>query len=223
MVPRGAILPSGHSVARCRVSHKPDGSEAAVKNLRYLTRQRSAQQRFGVPLGFFLAVALAADPGPSAQSKWRLEPGDPLPPLVGADIAGNPVTFDFRSQDRPTVVYSIAPFSKYVSANEKRFAALVKQAHSRFRFVVLIPEHNPRTADYIAQIRSGWGDANVVVITDVSKALYHSMFLGAYPTTFVVSPTSAILRTFMGAYDENSLSARPGDIEAFFGVTLPRS
>lgn len=182
---------------------------------------RLARPLVSIPIGFLVVVMLAVPQLGRAQAKWRLEPGDSVSPLRGADLAGKPITFDFAAQDRPTVVYSIAPFSKYVTANEARFASLVKQARSRFSFVVLIPEHDPRVATYIKDIRDGWGDVKVVVITDVSRALYRGMFLGAYPTTFVISPGSKVLRVFMGAYDDQSLSARPNDIEAYFDIRLP--
>jgi hypothetical protein len=121
------------------------------------------------------------------------------------------------------VVYVITPFGAFVERNERNFATLVRQRGTKYRFIVLAPApaHNKRLPEYIAAMRPSWGATPVEVICDVPDQLRQSLNLFGYPDTIVVAPTGRVIRNFNGAYSDDSLSARPADIEAFFQIKLP--
>jgi hypothetical protein len=152
--------------------------------------------------------------------------GTAIPELQGYDLQGLAVTVNYGSVGKPTVLYTSMP-SHFVLMNEANFAALVRQASSKFRFVVIA--HNPSASPlldfpaYVKRIRPTWGTASVEVVRDISlsREQVTALGLGGHPQTLVVSEQGRLVRAFSGAFLPNNCAARPADVEAFFAVKLP--
>lgn len=181
----------------------------------------------------YLAIVIAASGlGVSATTeRWPQAPGPAvgtiMPELRGYDLDGIAVTITYAHVGRPTVIYNVLP-SPFVYRNEVNFSELVRQAGSRFRFVVLSYNPSPHPfredfAAYIARAKLTWGETPVEIIRDVplSRAQVNSLGLGGYPHTLVVSEESRIIKVFAGAYAPIGSFARLSEVEQFFGVKLP--
>lgn len=175
-------------------------------------------------VGALLAATVVLQSGRPQAPRFSLQEGDEVPRLVGLDLAGRPISIDYTASTRPTVVYVITPFGHFVDRNEPAFAALVRQASGRYRFVLLAPNPaaNKRLSEYVTKVRPQWGKAEVLIVRDITPELKEDMLLSAYPSTLVISPKARVLKNFQGAYTDDSLSAKPADLEGYFRVRLPR-
>jgi hypothetical protein len=150
-----------------------------------------------------------------------------MPALEGYDMDGLAVTITYANVGRPTVIYNVLP-SPFVYRNEANFSELVRQAGSRFRFVVVSynPAPHPLREDfarYIARVKPTWGDTPIQIVRDLSlsRAQVDSLGLGGYPHTLVVSEESRVIKVFAGAYAPTGSFAVLSEVEHFFGVELP--
>jgi hypothetical protein len=161
----------------------------------------------------------------SINKRGLLTRGESVPALKGFGVDGKVVTIDYRTQGKPTVVYVVQVVGGKIvgfgRTNEANFAAIVRQAGDRFKFVMLCPQDDGELLTYIATARAAWGTTPVTVVANVSEDLRQDMSLFAYPQTLVISVESRVLEAFQGAYTEQSLNAQPAVIERFFGVKLP--
>jgi hypothetical protein len=171
-----------------------------------------------------LLVMASALSAASLKQQFDLHPGDEVPPLTGLDELGRAIEVRYETSKVPTVLYVITPFGCWVERNDRNFATLVTSKQTSFRFVLLAPNRsaNARLGEYLAKERPKWGSTKVAVVKDVPDQVKRDYFLGAYPSTLVVSPNARVVRNFQGAYTDVSRSAKPVDIMSFFGIkSLP--
>jgi|SRR5687768_15165752 len=154
-----------------------------------------------------------------------LTKGDMVPPLRGFGINGTTVTVNYSSQSKPTVVYVVQVANGgargFGKINEANFAALVKQAGSRFHFVFVVPEDDGSLTRYVTTAKVEWGTTPVTIMANVPDDVRQAYSMFAYPQTIVISPEGKVLESFQGAYTPSSRSAQPEVIQRYFGVTLP--
>ena len=182
--------------------------------------------------GCLAMVIAAVGFGGSATTEGRPQAPGPavgtiMPDLQGYDLDGLAVTITYANVGKPTVIYNVLP-SPFVYRNEANFAELVRQARSRFRFVIVSynPSPHPLREDfaaYMARVKPTWGETPVPIVRDIplSRAQVNSLGLGGYPHTLVVSEESRIIKVFAGAYAATGSFAHLGEVETFFGVKLP--
>jgi len=172
-----------------------------------------------------VSTLVAVSPGKSrvlaqSRSKWTLAEGDSVPSVIlGRGRDGKPASFAFGSQGKPTVVYVISPFSPFVTANENRFASLMQQAGKKFSWLLLSPSEN-RFDAYFDKVRPTLPLLSMG-IAGIPPDVKAAMMLGGYPQTLVIDSNSRVLKNFMGAYDLDSISAKPHEINRYFGIKLP--
>ena len=163
-----------------------------------------------------LIVACAASLGLTTQQSTRvglLNAGESVPPLKGFGLDGMPVVIDFRQSAKPTVVYVVDEYeSAFVKRNEANFAALVKQAASRFMFVIVCPVDTGHLSAWVERTRPAWGGVPVAVVANVPTDLRDQWALFAYPQTLVISRESKVVENFKGAYTSSSQNAQPSVI-----------
>jgi len=170
-----------------------------------------------------LSVCVASAQG--INSRGLLNTGDTVSSLRGFGIDGKPLTIDFRSADRPTVIYVVkvtqGRITGFGKQNEANFAAIVAQAGSRFNFVFVVPDDDGGLTGYLREARTAWGGTPVTVLANVPDDVRQAYSIFAYPQTLVISPEGRVLESFQGAYTNDSLNAKPATIEKYFGIRLP--
>lgn len=184
---------------------------------------RSRIRILTVLLAFAGVSALAASQ--NLNTRDLLAKGDVVPSLRGFGIDGRPLTVNYSSQLKPTVVYVVQVANGgargFGKTNEANFAALVQQAGARFHFVLVVPEDDGGLVSYVATVKAGWGTTPVTIIANVPEDVRQAYSMFAYPQTIVISPEGRVLESFQGAYTASSRNAQPEVIQRYFGVTLP--
>lgn len=141
----------------------------------------------------------------------RLQVGDTLPALPAFGPDGQPTTLSATGDTRPTVFYTFSHTCPWCRRNQPAIAALTSQAGARFRFVGLCMARR-------ADCTPATGDAAIPTYSEIDARLAAQHGLGTVPQTVVVNPQGKVERVFRGAY----VGANQHDVEAYFGVQLPK-
>ena len=134
-----------------------------------------------------------------------------MPSFIAKDVNGSPGVIDYRSQDKPTVLYIFAPDCDACQRNLSNIKALSEAARANYRFVGLSLTTD-KLADYIRQ-----NNFSFPVYTELPFFTTTTYKLGGTPQTIIVSTEGRVLKDWMGSY-EGFLEQ---EVEAFFQVQLP--
>jgi hypothetical protein len=145
------------------------------------------------------------------RTERQLKIGELLPSFVAKDVNGSPGVIDYRSQDKPTVLYIFTPDCDACQRNLANIKALSNASREAYRFVGLSLT-NDKLADYTRR-----HDFAFPVFTDLPFFTTTTYKLGGTPQTIIVSREGRVLKDWMGSY-EGTLQQ---EVEAFFQVQLP--
>jgi peroxiredoxin len=145
------------------------------------------------------------------RAERELKNGELLPSFIARDANGSPGVVDYRSQDKPTVLYIFAPDCDACQRNLSNIKALSDASRVNFRFVglSLTPD---KLAEYIRQ-----NNITFPIYTELPFFTTSTYKLGGTPQTIIVSKEGRVLKNWMGSF-EGTLEQ---EVEAFFGVDLP--
>jgi peroxiredoxin len=158
-------------------------------------------------LNVYLGVRLTSVVG-NIPSPVRI--GEELPPLSGKGPQGTPVTVDYESSSRPTVLYIFTPACKWCTENYQQIRTLIRLKSPEYRFIAVSLQRDG-LEEYMRQY-----PLDVELLYDIPDALAARYGLGPVPQTLVISPKRTLLASWIGTYAE----PRVAGIERFFAFNF---
>lgn len=140
----------------------------------------------------------------------ELEAGTRVSTLIGADLAGHPLSVTYPSNMR-TVLYVFSPSCGWCERNQPSVQSLARFLRGRARFLG------------VSLDREGLFDWTLIqkpefdIITDLSYRAPLTYQFKSTPMTAVITPSGTVEKVWHGAYVGKTLS----EIEQYFGVSLP--
>jgi peroxiredoxin len=145
------------------------------------------------------------------RTERQLKIGQLLPSFAARDVHGSPGVVDYRSQDKPTILYVFVPDCDACHRNLLNIKALSDATRENYRFVGLSLTAD-KLPDYIKQ-----NNFSFPVYTELPFLMTSKYKLSGTPQTIIVSPEGRVLKNWMGSY-EGTLQQ---EIEDYFHVQLP--
>lgn len=142
----------------------------------------------------------------------ELTPGVRVPPLVGADPLGRPISIEYSTQVR-TVLYVFSPGCGWCERNEKSLQRLARALRGKFRFFAISLDREG-LLDWIHLQRPEYD-----IVTDLPYRAFLAYRFTSTPMTVVISPGGTVDRAWLGAYRSETVR----EIEKYFGVSLPQA
>lgn len=155
-------------------------------------------------------------PPPSPARRPLLPAGAQLHEVRGLNEAGEVVHLPLAGRSRATLLYVVTPSCVWCARNQDNFLRLVAERSGQYD-VVLASLTDIGFEGYLAALRARWDDADVQVLTSVSREDRDRLMLGATPQTLVIGTDGRVLRNWVGAYTEDTLI----DVENFFLLQMP--
>jgi hypothetical protein len=150
------------------------------------------------------------------QRRPILPAGAQLQEVRGLDEAGDVVRLQLAGAHRPTLLYVVTPACVWCTRNQANFIKLAEERSGQYT-MVLVSLTNTGFDDYVASLRPRWGDADVRVLSSLSREDRDRLMLGATPQTIVVGTDGRILQNWVGAYTDETLIG----VENFFLLQMP--
>ncbi len=144
-------------------------------------------------------------------SEGQLSEGDKVPSIAARDPQGRTAVLDYGGTNLPTVLFVIAPTCGWCTKNIMNMRTLAEKAGDRYRFVGLSLE-SEKLIDYVTGHK-----LNFPIYTDLPLFPTREYKLGGTPQTIVVSPQGVVMKTWSGAFAEETQK----DVESYFKVRLP--
>jgi hypothetical protein len=161
-------------------------------------------------------TAAPAAPATASPARASLAAGTRVPDLDGRSDRGDLVHVRLNGSERPTLLYVVSPRCVWCHRNEDNFLTLLRERGSEYN-VVLVSLTSAGLAAYVADLRTKWKDAQVQVVTEVSERTRAALMLDSTPQTIVVGPDGRVVKSWRGAYTQQTLVA----VENFFLVEMP--
>jgi len=146
-----------------------------------------------------------------AKAQGELTPGASFSEIKAVDWLGKPAVVEFRSSERPTVIYVFRPSCAWCERNSASFSELSRLVSAKYRVIglSLAEEGLP---DFVNR-----NHMKFAVYTGISAATVAQYHLGTTPETIVVSPAGTVLQDWRGAY----IGPLRTLVENFFGIAFP--
>jgi peroxiredoxin len=145
------------------------------------------------------------------RSESRLSEGDQVPSIAARDLQGRTAMLDYGGTNLPTVLFVITPGCEWCTKNIMNMRTLAEKAGDRYRFVALSLD-SEKLIEYVTGHK-----LNFPIYTDLPYAPTQQYKLGGTPQTIVVSPQGVVMKTWSGAFAEETQK----DVESYFKVRLP--
>lgn len=134
--------------------------------------------------------------------------GTHVPRLTGLTVRGAAGTYDYGTL--PTIVYYFSASCGWCERNWSNVKALEAGTQGRYRIVGVSAERTP--GSYLAE-RGLLFD----VYSELPEATRRAFRFSGTPQTVVVSPSGYVVKSWMGAYNEQLAK----ELSIYFGVALP--
>lgn len=134
-----------------------------------------------------------------------------VPPLVGTDVAGQPVSLTYSDTSQPTVLYVFSPGCGWCAKNHENTVALMEQLQTNFR-IVGVALSSEGLEDYLRR-----NPMNCPIVTNIDSQLVDTYRLGVTPQTIVVSTDGVVQRNWRGAYKDDYQR----QMQEYFQISLP--
>jgi hypothetical protein len=183
----------------------------------------SGPRLYGTVLTLLLLASLAVDVGLSVEvarlrnvvlrtkAEGSLQAGTSLADLSGFSPSGSPITVRLGGTSVPTLLYVFSPSCRWCARNMSNLKALQNGAGGRYRLVGVALSSNG-LKEHIAE-----HGLDFPIVANVDPKFVSRYHLGGTPQTILVSRTSRVIGSWMGAYD----SERKPEIERAIGIALP--
>ncbi len=145
------------------------------------------------------------------RSESRLSEGDQVPSITARDLQGRTAVLDYGGTNLPTVLFVITPACDWCTKNIMNMRTLAEKAGDRYRFVALSLDSEKLT-EYVTGHQ-----LNFPIYTDLPFGPLQQYKLGGTPQTIVVSQRGVVMKTWSGAFADETLK----DVESYFQVRLP--
>lgn len=145
------------------------------------------------------------------RSERQLSEGDQVPSIPARDLQGQTAVLDYGGTNLPTVLFVITPRCQWCTKNIMNMRTLVEKAGDRYRFVALSLDSEKLT-EYVTEHK-----LNLPIYTELPYGPLHQYKLGGTPQTIVVSPEGVVMKTWSGAFADETQK----DVESYFQVRLP--
>lgn len=167
-------------------------------------------------MGNVYFITRPPSPAPQSQQRPILPSGTQLGDLRGHSETGDEVQVQLVDSDRPTLLYVVTPSCIWCTRNRDNFLKLAAERSGQYN-IVLLSLTNAGFPPYVDALRPMWRDAEVRVLTGLSREVRGRMMLGSTPQTMVVGTDGRIIENWVGAYTGDTLIA----VENFFLLQMP--
>lgn len=140
----------------------------------------------------------------------QLEVGSRVGPLQATDLEGQPVTIEYQSADKPTILYAMSISCPACARNVNNVRALAEQTAGRYRLIALASEPEGM-AEYVRREKLSFP---ILIATDATAREYK---LRTIPAMMVIDGSGQVTHTWIGAL----FSTSQRSVESALGVTLP--
>jgi AhpC/TSA family len=134
----------------------------------------------------------------------KLQPGDRVPPLVGYDVTGKKMSYEYGSADaRDTLLLVLSPTCHACDDNWPNWTRMVRELKSQnMRLLIAnIAAASPLTSDYLAKHEV----ATASVVAEVSAESMEAYKLAYTPQTILIAPDGKVLKVRTGMLKEGDL------------------
>jgi peroxiredoxin len=137
--------------------------------------------------------------------------GESIAPLVASDDLGHVVTYDFKAEPTPTIVYIFTPKCGWCARNLANIKSIAAQTPGRYQ-VLGLSLTDEGLKDYVSR-----SNITFPYLSDPAPNTIAALRFGGTPATFVIDSAGHLQKMWAGAYvgDEKL------DVERSLAVTLP--
>ena len=130
----------------------------------------------------------------------KLEPGSAVPPLIGYDVAGNKLTYDYGTDPRDTVLMVFSPGCHACDENWPNWTRLIKELNSQSTRLVIanVASGLPVTSEYIARHEIG----GIPLIAEVSPESMQAYRMIYTPQTILIGHDGKVRKVQTGAFSD---------------------
>jgi hypothetical protein len=148
----------------------------------------------------------------------KLEPGSAVPPLIGYDVAGNKLTYDYGTDPRDTVLLVFSPGCHACDENWPNWTRLIKGLNSQSTRLVIanVASGLPVTSEYIARHEIG----GVPLIAEVSPESMQAYRMIYTPQTILVGRDGKVRKVQTGAFSDKVFALESNCSQAADGHCL---
>jgi hypothetical protein len=161
-------------------------------------------------LNAYLLGSLGRSPKTRSREQF-LVAGSRVPNLTAEEPGGGKVRIDWAAQDKPVVIYILAPGCRWCARNLQNIKTLSAVKKKEFRFIG-ISILNERIDSYLKEI-----NLSFPVYINPQLQDGRRFAVSSTPTTAIISPGGSVKNVWHGAYS----GAIKDEIEGTLSVSLP--
>lgn len=140
-----------------------------------------------------------------ASKPAQLNVGEKVPPIIGRDLNGQPVSVTYTGIEGTRVLLYFTPSCGYCSEQFPYWRQVIKNAEpSKLEVIGILADTEDRSgvADYLRSV-----DCQDLPVILVPKSLFKDYKLVSTPTTLVIGSDGRVRRAWLGEWNPSMLAA----------------